>query len=128
VSHALYECGVKLNGFTGTRCWNCSIPPENGKHIHAIRAQELATYLNEKPFVGLNQVTDVSPATFDKDLHGKTGITFFKDYWTRQGQNHPTGDHIDLWDGNELAGSGFFISHFRINNPTEAEEYLVNLP
>ena len=35
------------------------------------------------------------------DYKGRQGIAFFKDFWTRSGQTHPTGDHIDLWDGSK---------------------------
>lgn len=27
---------------------------------------------------------------------GKTGIIFFKDYWRRENEKTPSGDHIDL--------------------------------
>jgi hypothetical protein len=30
---------------------------------------------------------------------GRKCIIFFKDFWTRQGESTPQGDHIDLWDG-----------------------------
>jgi hypothetical protein len=54
------------------------------------------------------------PATnFEEVLDGKTGIIFFKDYWTRPSQKQRTGDHIDLWDKNELASIGYVKTTLR---------------
>ncbi|WP_430735509.1 type VI secretion system amidase effector protein Tae4 [Halodesulfovibrio aestuarii] len=123
VSHALYECGIKLKAFKGTRCWCCPSPDEHGKGIHSIRAQDLADYLTKRPFAGCPKAIEVPASNFDDILEDKKGIIFFKDYWRRKGETQPTGDHIDLWDKNELAGSGFFGSTFRLNYSEQAERY-----
>lgn len=124
VSDALYHCGVKLKSFKGVKCWCCPTPDENGKGIHAIRAQQLADYLKQRPFAGCPNAISVSPTSFQEELAGKTGIIFFKDYWVRSGQTQRTGDHIDLWNENELAGSGAVGSFFRANFGGFIEERL----
>ena len=50
VSDSLVRCGVLLRAFSGDKCWSCPTPNEQGRGIHAIRAQELADYLKKRPF------------------------------------------------------------------------------
>ncbi|MBR9881361.1 MAG: hypothetical protein GYB17_17945 [Gammaproteobacteria bacterium] len=120
VSEALYRCGVKLASFRGTRCWSCPTP-EGGKGIHAIRAQELADYLNRRPFAQCPQAQTLTGEEFEDAIWGRTGIVFFKDYWRRGNQQARTGDHIDLWDGNELASIGAIETFLRLRFPNAAE-------
>ncbi|MGT2508396.1 T6SS effector amidase Tae4 family protein [Cupriavidus basilensis] len=43
----------------------------------------------------------------------KRGIIFFKDYWQRDNEVLPTGDHIDLWNGETLTAASL---QGRLNN------------
>lgn len=62
----------------GTKCWgNCS-----SKQRHAIRAQELATWLQGN----LSGVKVLTGANFEEYISGKTGIAFFQGYWQREGE------------------------------------------
>ena len=124
VSDALYNCGIKLKAFKGVKCWSCPTPDEHGKGIHALRAQELADYLKRRPFAGCPEPIEVPAANFEGILDGKTGIIFFKDYWTRPGQSQRTGDHIDLWNKNELASIGYVETTIR----NFLGEHIENLP
>ena len=63
----------------------------------------------------------LSGESFDKKISGKTGIIFFKDYWLRGNEKNPTGDHIDLWNDGELAGSSGIVSYLRLNFPNATE-------
>ena len=53
------------------------------------------------------EVLDVARAEEEADLAGRTGVIFFKDYWTRG--NEPfanrSGDHIDLWNKSRISGA-----------------------
>jgi hypothetical protein len=134
VSDALYQCGILLKSFKGTRCWHCvtankSATPDksSGKGIHVIRAQELSDYLkNQKalPFAGGKKVQKLTGKTYEEAVSGKTGILFFKDYWLRSGEQSPTGDHIDLWKKDTLASLGWFSTWTRRTFPQMSENYL----
>ncbi|MGL5424619.1 MAG: T6SS effector amidase Tae4 family protein [Serratia fonticola] len=127
VSASLYQCGILLKSFRDTRCWNCPTPdPVTKKGIHAIRAQELSDYLATRPFAGCPRPLERTGENFESSVNGKTGIIFFQDYWLRTGEQTPTGDHIDLWNKNELAGSGRITSFLRVNFPG-ATEYVSGL-
>ena len=72
------------------------------KHCHARGAESLANWLREthlrrqKIFLGVKQGK--------KSIKGEKGIIFFEDCFTRDGQTHAVGDHIDLWDGEKTIG------------------------
>lgn len=124
VSQSLYKNGIKLKSFRGTKCWRCPTPDEQGRGIHAIRAQELADYLERQPFADCPQPSRLLGETFEREVSGKTGIIFFKDYWRRTENGARTGDHIDLWDGNELASIGAFATFVRTTFSEFSENYL----
>lgn len=96
VSQALYSNGVLMKSFRGTRCWQCPTPSPEGKGIHAIRAQELADYLQKRPFAGCPVAIVMSGEEFEEKISGKQGIVFFQDYWQRPGENGRTGNNINL--------------------------------
>ncbi|MGV3347003.1 type VI secretion system amidase effector protein Tae4 [Enterobacteriaceae bacterium LUAb1] len=122
VSEALYKCGVLMKTFKDTRCWNCPTPDATTKRgIHAIRAQELSDYLVTRPFAGCPSPLVLTGNNFEKKVAGKTGIIFFKDYWLRGNEKHPTGDHIDLWNDEKLAGSAGLFSFLRLSFPDITE-------
>jgi hypothetical protein len=121
VSQALYSCGVLMKSFSGVRCWRCPTPGENGKGIHAIRAQELANYLMKQPFAGCPKPESMTGKDFEDNIKGRTGIVFFQDYWQRAGEKSRTGDHIDLWDSSKLASVGYLETQGRLALPWVAE-------
>lgn len=53
----------------------------------------------------------VTPGSFQTALKDKTGVIFFKDYWQRGSESfvNRSGDHIDLWNKDEITGSGIFM-------------------
>jgi RHS repeat-associated protein len=110
LSEAFMKSGISLSG--GIRCWgNCA---SGGGHF--IRAQELANALSIKyptiKLTGSNYIDYIS---------GKQGIIFFKDYWSRTGENGRTGDHIDLWNGSYLKSNGWFSTRLRLSFPNFME-------
>ena len=100
VSESLYLNKIKLKSFKGARCYS-KCP--SGENIHAIRAQELATWLNKQPFAGCPKAMSFTGENFEQKIDDKTGIIFFQDYWQRSGEKGEvrTGDHIDLWNKNK---------------------------
>lgn len=124
LSQSLYSCGVLLKSFKGTKCWACPSNDSSGKGIHAIRAQELATYLGTRPFAGCPAPQRFTGSTYEAAVKGKTGIIFFQDYWQRQGESGRTGDHIDLWRESKLASIGGALTFIRQTFPSIAENYL----
>ena len=73
----------------------------------AVRAQELADWLKLQPFCGLpSKPEEITGSNWQVKIKGRTGIVFFKDYWTRTGERSPSGDHIDLWKGSKLTATG----------------------
>lgn len=64
-------------------------------HGHARGAESLANWLWVK--IGRPKIyTEAAKAKIS--LKPKTGIIFFKDCYTRQGETGMGGDHIDLWN------------------------------
>lgn len=121
LSHALLKSGVTINSNKVTTCWGCT--DKNYKNIHVIRAQELANWLLISQINGLVEVKKLDGKNFKDYVSDKKGIIFFKDYWQRStdsGTNR-TGDHIDIWTGNDLASEGFFTDFFRLNFPDITE-------
>lgn len=87
---------ITLKSFGGGSWWRCPT-----KEKYAIRAEELANWLNDKPFAGCSKTEKLKREEFRRKSGGRTGIVFFKDYWQRSGEMGEirTGDHLDLWDG-----------------------------
>ncbi|MBL7128697.1 MAG: hypothetical protein ISS16_06895 [Ignavibacteria bacterium] len=112
VSEALFKSGIGLKSFKGQRCWN-KCP--SGKNVHAIRAQELANWLKTVPFKGCPNPKQYSGKNYEVNVEDKKGIIFFQDYWQRPNESGETrtGDHIDLWNKNELASIGLFLTWIR---------------
>jgi hypothetical protein len=119
VSEALYQSGIRYAG-------NCTAQscPNGGGHI--IRATDLkikidASTKNVKTIIR----TSLKGSTYESFVKGKTGIIYFEDYWHRptDAEGVRTGDHIDLWDGNETASDGAFWTWVRQTFPQLAERY-----
>jgi hypothetical protein len=71
---------------------------------HVLAAEELAQGLSRMPISGVSRLQKIDPKQFARKLSGKKGIIFFKDFWSRDGENfrNRSGDHIDLWNGSRL--------------------------
>jgi Type VI secretion system (T6SS), amidase effector protein 4 len=88
VSVALRGCGVDLRRFKGATV-------QVGIERHAIRAQELATWLrSDAPRRLRTRRRQVTGSDWEAKCSGKTGILYFEDYWLREGEQIPSGDHI----------------------------------
>ncbi|MBN6074009.1 hypothetical protein HYE60_01825 [Aggregatibacter actinomycetemcomitans] len=115
VSDAFLNLGIQMKSFKGKRCYG-SCKHDNK---HALVAQELADWIKLKPFPGCPTAQVYTGETFEENIKGKTGIVFFKDYWPRDPNNKSirTGDHIDLWNEDELASRGYIETQFRLAFP-----------
>jgi hypothetical protein len=123
VSEALLKSNIKMKSFKGAACWSDCSTGNKGKH--AIRAQELASWVKLKPFPGCPSAIKLTGQNYESYVQGKTGIIFFKDYWQRNGETGKTrtGDHIDLWNKNELASIGTIATWVRQTFSNFASEY-----
>jgi len=98
VGVALSKCGINTSKMPGARhCWH-----HKKSEGHILAAEDLANSLKKLPIQGVQAAIYVDPKTFKTELANKKGIIMFKDYWKRHGENNPTGDHIDLWNGSRL--------------------------
>lgn len=104
LSDALIRSGVSTTSAKVKKCWGHS----GMKHI--LLAEEMAIWLSKSNFSWLGKTQKINPKNFQDDLDGKTGIIFFKDYWTRGNESFPnrSGDHIDLWNEDEITSSSMF--------------------
>lgn len=103
---ALKGAGVKVPASSAKQCWY------KGHEQHCLLAEQLAGWilLQKSKFgkadkkVGKDwDATNGVDVSYFKD---KQGIIFFKDFWKRtDAEKSPTGDHIDIWDG-QKQGSG----------------------
>lgn len=109
VGMALEKSGVSFKGFKGPRC-------EFGARGNGmvLRAQELADWLQSKPFINCPTAMQFGGKGFSKNLAARRGIVFFKDYWLRDGDRSPTGDHIDLWNMDRLTPSWQNFTRFTL--------------
>ncbi len=97
----MIQSGIQLDRCPGAKCWSHT----GNKHV--LRAEELANWLMKSQLSGFGKKEDINPAEFQKQLAGRTGIVFFKDYWTRKNETLEgrSGDHIDLWNYNRITGA-----------------------
>ncbi|GAB2188535.1 hypothetical protein MAH1_01410 [Sessilibacter sp. MAH1] len=105
LSECFIKSGIDLSLIKANRCWSHS-----GKK-HILLAEELANGLKSRTPIGMSKMVKVAPGSFQTALKGKTGVIFFKDYWQRGREtfDNRSGDHIDLWNKNEITGSGMFM-------------------
>jgi hypothetical protein len=109
LSAAIHGAGVEMKSFKG------AVVEMGGRRL-AIRAEELSTWLKLQPFCGLpRHPEDITGASWEEKIKGRTGIVFFADYWSRASEKAPTGDHVDLWNGSRLTavGASFFSTFAR---------------
>jgi hypothetical protein len=94
----LANVGIANKSFKGEKCWFHGHPPS-----HMLRAKELAEWLRRRPFAGCPLPQTVTGKDWQTAVKGRTGIIFFGSYWRRSlKEKDPTGDHIDLWNGERL--------------------------
>ena len=108
---ALREAGVTLGQLGGVRVsW---YHPKDKMYV--LNSQELGNALARAGIQGLGKVekyTGEDAKKFYSKMFGRTGIVFFKDYWSRSvrvsdgsggttwvEESQPSGDHIDVWNG-----------------------------
>ena len=105
MSEALIRSGVSTTGAKVKKCWS----HQGMKHI--LLAEEMALWLDRSNIGGLGKLEKIDSNTFQEDLKGRTGIIFFKDYWQRGKESFESrsGDHIDLWNQNEITGSSMLM-------------------
>jgi hypothetical protein len=117
LSVALHAGGVDMSAYPGAATMIA------GKRA-ALRAAELAAWLNTQAFCGLPLSLAVTGADWKEKIARRSGIIYFANYWRRSGESAPTGDHIDLWNQSTLSPSlqSFFrfrLGIERIPNPFE---------
>jgi hypothetical protein len=105
LSECFIQSGIDLSLYEVSKCWS-----HIGKK-HILRAEDLARGLKKHPPAGFGALENIRPDSFQSTLSGKTGVIFFKDYWQRGNEsfNSRSGDHIDLWNKNEITSSGMFL-------------------
>lgn len=119
LSDILIKSGFKLPNKKTSPYKQChshrDVSGPNG--FHFLLAQQMASWLDTKPIVGLPDKQTASGQEFENKFNNKQGIIFFKDYWREENQDFESrsGDHIDLWKKGRLPSSSSFgreISEF----------------
>lgn len=112
MSKTLHNVGVEMKSFSSN-----FVKPEGkaqtigrillNNKATATRASEMAQWLNTRPICGVGAAQNITGADWENKVKGKTGIIFFGDYWTREGEgaDAASGGHIDLWNGSSLTPS-----------------------
>lgn len=105
LSECLIRSGIDLSLFEGSRCWS-----HPGKK-HILLAEDLANGLKAHRPAGFGRFEKIQPGSFQSLLSDRTGVIFFRDYWQRGSEpfGQRSGDHIDLWNKDEITSSGMFI-------------------
>ncbi|MEL6289417.1 MAG: type VI secretion system amidase effector protein Tae4 [Pseudomonadota bacterium] len=107
LGECLRRAGVPPRAISGGP--TCGVHPR--ETMHFIRAQAFADGLARAnlPWLGdTEKLTGEKPAQFARELFGRKGIIFLKDYWARSGERgtgRATGDHIDLFNGYRTTAS-----------------------
>lgn len=99
----LARSGVSLSGYTGSFCWH-----KHGKE-HPLRVNDMHKWLTKSLIFGKPDIAKQSKAypVTNRNYLGVTGIVMWVNFWGTNNQ----GDHIDLWDGANIAhGSPDYFS------------------
>lgn len=94
----LVTSGISLASYKGVFCWY-----GHGRQ-HPLRAEEMKLWLNSASadFVATAEIAKRTKQGNQVSYHaylGRTGIVMFRNFWGANNQ----GDHIDLWDGSQVA-------------------------
>lgn len=91
------------------KSYNKSIKIAGKKHI--LLAEDFANGLKSNRPSGFGKLEKIPSGSFQSALSNRTGVIFFKDYWQRGSESFSqrSGDHIDLWNKDEITSSGMFI-------------------
>mgnify|MGYP000338730544 CR=1 FL=1 len=105
LSECLIKSNINIANYKGNKCWS-----HTGKK-HILLAEKLADGLRLSPPSHFSIMTKIDPKRFQEILEGKTGVIFFKNYWQRGRENfdNRSGDHIDLWNKDEITSSGMLM-------------------
>ncbi|WNO10655.1 type VI secretion system amidase effector protein Tae4 [Teredinibacter sp. KSP-S5-2] len=105
LSECFIRSGISISAFKAKRCWS----HKGEKHI--LLAEELANALNTSRPASFQPMKKISPSEFQSEISGKTGVIFFKDYWSRGKESFESrsGDHIDLWNKDKITSSGMVM-------------------
>ena len=83
-----------------------------------LRAKQVSDWLHLRPFAGCPTPETVTGEDWQEKVKGRTGILFFGSYWRRSlKEKDPTGDHIDLWNGDRLTPSTQTTLRFDVDIP-----------
>ena len=92
------RAGVRLDSYPGAVCWF-----GHGRQ-HPLRVEEMTRWLNsaDADFLGTAEISkrDGGRQRTSDDYVGRRGVVACLNFWGTGDQ----GDHIDLWNGAELAG------------------------
>ncbi|WP_225977179.1 T6SS effector amidase Tae4 family protein [Paracidovorax avenae] len=91
------------------------IRPKKGSSSHNEPQHVCPGALNiPSPGCGSPCVRRCERPNIHKKIAARKGIVFFKDYWMRDGEKSPTGDHIDLWNMDRLTPSWQNFTRFTL--------------
>jgi type VI protein secretion system component Hcp len=110
VSVALQAAGIDLKGFHG------STVVVHHKSV-AVVATQLANWIDSRasnPCGPIARSALITGKDWQSRIKEKKGIVYFENYWKREGERAPSGDHIDLWNRNTLTPSIESFLRFRV--------------
>ena len=109
MSVTMHRVGVKMISFSQNNIKPEGKAPTLGRIVlngmaTATRANEMAKWLETRPVCGIGAAQNITGANWKDKVKGKTGIIFFGDYWSRDGESADaaSGGHIDLWNKDTL--------------------------
>jgi hypothetical protein len=97
LSVALRQAGVDMRWFAGM-----AVVEVGGKPV-AIRADELAAWLQLRRPAGVGAAEVITGEDWRRRISGRTGIVYFHEYMPAGGGGGLTASHIDLWNGWRLS-------------------------
>lgn len=109
MSATLHKVGVRMISFSQNNIKPEGKAPTLGRIVlngmaTATRANEMAKWLETRPICGVGAAQNITGENWKDKIKGKTGIIFFGDYWSREGESSDaaSGGHIDLWNGSSM--------------------------
>ena len=105
LSECFIKSGIAIQNAKGVKCWS----HKGAKHL--LLAEDFANWLKKSRPPDFGATEKIDPKDFQSLLDGRTGVIFFKDYWTRGNESfkNRSGDHIDLWNKDEITGSSMVM-------------------